>query len=373
MKAGLAPLLLLGAALGGCQVPEANVYNLREVRDPDGTAKRVGAPMRELEFLLRNALGESFSGDLDLATKEPGAIDDPDTIALDNLCALADADADDPAVLSLQLEMMSWLAVDDGYVLARERAVIELGRLGGRVGLTEPLQLAVDAVPATADDLVGPITDLVRHTRPLLEGGDAPGEPLAQTCEEIEALLLDRDGARRVLAATGALLGRAGFDEPALAPMRTLHISAGRRAAALALGEALLDESELVRAAAIEAGARLSDNGLAGMRLRALSDQSEIVLSSVLRGIGERGIPRPEEALTPAEEWEYRAAWLTRIVAHTRDPRSQVAHAACRTLGKVSGSDLRTLRWEDWTAWWDAEVRARTGAAASDTEASRRP
>lgn len=366
MKLRLLCAVLLG--LAACKLPEAYVHNLREVRDPDGSASRFGAPMPAHEWFARTYILAALSSDgMGIETeKEPGPIEDPDGLALQNLIDLAACNSNDPHTLALQVEMTSWLAVDDGYKLARERAVLELGRLGRLLEVEAIRQIPGDVTPAGPDELVVPLTDLVRHVRTFLEVGGDPGPPLVQTCAEIEALVLDRDGARRVLAATNGLLNRAGHDTPEMAPVLGVHLSAARRCVSLALGEALLDSTELVRAAALEAGTELTDNGLTALRLRALEDKSDVVLIAVLRDFTRRGLP-PLPAELPAEgEWEWRANFLSQFVALTMDLRGPVSAAACEALGEHSGSGFTSLRWEDWTRWWEAEVRARTTGAPAD-------
>jgi len=349
---GAATALLSG--LAACHIPEANVYNLREVRDPDGSARRIGAPMTRLEYFSRNVVLASMSSDGKMAEKEAEETDDPDAVALENLIQLADCDGEDPWIRGLQVEMMSWLAVDDDYKLARERAVIELGRLAQSLGVKAPEQLVKDAVPAGPDDIVGPLGDLVHGVRAFVEHGDAPGEDFQGACRRLSELVFDRDGARRVAAATNALLARSGHDEPAMAELLALHEQAARRAVALALGEALVDPDPLVRAAAVEASLRASGDQLFNLRLQALGDRSEIVVGAVLRGVAERGL-RPPERLTPAEAEELRRAFIERCVLLARDLRSPVSAAACAALNKTAGSGFSTYRWEEWNRWWDAE------------------
>lgn len=364
----LRPMKLLGAApallacLAACQIPEANVYNLREVRDPDGSARRVGAPMTRLEYVSRNIVLAAMTSDRSVSEKEDEEIDDPDALALENLIQLADCDGDDPWIRGLQVEMMSWLAVDDDYKLARERAVIELGRLARSLGVKAPERLAPDAVPAKPDDIVGPLGDLVREVRAFVERGYTPGDDFEAACAALEALVIDRDGARRLCAATNALLARAGYDDPALGRLRALHVHAAGRAVALALGEALKDKDPVVRAAAYEACLRASGDELVGLRLQGLEDPSDTVIGAVLRGVAQRGLPSPER-LTPEEAEEVRRAFIERFVLLARDLRSPISAAACAALNRTAESGFSTYRWEEWNRWWDEEGAGEATAA----------
>jgi hypothetical protein len=352
------------AWLAGCHIPEANVYNLHEVRDPDGSARRVGAPMNRVEYLARNIVLAVMTNDAQVKKKDDEKIDDPDAIALENLIQLADCDVEDPWVRGLQVDMMSWLAVDDDYKLARERAVIELGRLALDLGVKVPTQLAPEAVPAKPDDIVGPLGDLVSGVRAFVETQQAPGADFKAACEELQALVLDRDGARRIAAATNALLARTGHDAPAMADLRALHEQAAQRAVALALGEALRDKDPVVRAAAVEAALRASGDELAPLRLQALEDPSDIVVIAVLRGVADRGLHTPQD-LPPEQAEALRKTFIDHFVTLARDLRSPVSAAACAALNKSADSGFATYRWEEWNRWWDLSGGA-SASQASD-------
>ena len=141
--AGLAALAL-AALLGGCRSADAALYNLRQVHDPDGTISRTGAPMAAFQYELRRALGglrlnlgQAF-GDVSADPEKAGAelIDDPLEESLDALLDLADCDSEDPRVGGLQVEAYAWLSEPrQPYVLSRERAVLELGAAGARLGV----------------------------------------------------------------------------------------------------------------------------------------------------------------------------------------------------------------------------------------------
>jgi hypothetical protein len=359
-----APALAL-LVLAGCRVPEANVYNLREVRDPDGSPRRVGAPLSVPEYVVRRSLIAAVPAENEgLLLATPDVIDDPDLVALENLLQLSEGDRDDPRVFGLQVEMATWLAVDDTYRLMRERAVLELGPLGRRLELAEPMVLPADAVVATADDLVGPLGDLVRHVRLFVQQRAAPGEPLAATCAEIEALTLDREGARRVAAVANALLEQGGHAAPELAPLAGLFRTAARRAVALALAQALEDRDALVRAAAFRATFAACGDRLVGLRRQGLDDPAAEVLIAILTGLRERGLTIPPEVPAP-DAARLRMIFLVQLVELTRDLRGTVSASACEALARLSGSETVSYRWEDWNRWFEAEVAAARASSAA--------
>ncbi len=357
--------------LSACHIPEANVYNIREVRDLDGSANRVGAPMEELEYLFRRSLLSNMaSGDLGLGEKEDGPIEDPDTIALENLVALAECDSDDPFTLGLQVEVFSWLSVDDNYALARERSTLELGKLGKLLGVKQPQQLQEGEVAATPTEVADVLGDLIRHTRPFLEGNPGDREALAETCAEISALTLNREGSRRLLSASNVLLNAAGFDDDDVAALRSTHRELMERSVALALGETVRDRHEIVRAASVDACVAVSDNGLPSVQLQALEDPFSVVVLRVLRSIRANGIPRSETELAGEDVARWRLLWLEQLIAASQDLRGEVSIAACLALSEVSGAPLRSLRWEDWSIWWEEEVRSAPSPRSAGDEAA---
>jgi hypothetical protein len=358
--------LLACVALVACHVPEANVHNLREVRDPDGGIKRVGAPMTRVEYVARNVVLARLTNDGEISTKQVEEIEDPDALALENLIQLADCDGENLWVRGLQVEMATWLAVDDDYKLARERAVIELGQLARALGVRAPEVLGEGAVAATPEDVVEPLAKIVAAVRAYVERGEAPGADFSPRCAELDALVLDRDGARRVVAATNALLARVDHSDPALRELLSVHEHAAQRAVALALGAALQDKDALVRAAAIEALLSASDDELVGLRLRALEDPAEEVVTAVLKGIARRGLGGPAH-LAEAEAESLRRTLLGRLVDLTRDLRSSVSAGACAALNRRAGSGFKSFRWEEWNRWWERETSA--GGAVGSGEA----
>jgi hypothetical protein len=181
--------------------------------------------------------------------------------------------------------------------------------------------------------------------------------------------VLDRDGARRLSAATNALLARTGYDNPALLPLTELHEHSARRAVALALGEALRDEEAVVRAAALEAALRASDYQLQGLRLQALSDPDEVVVISALRGVAERGLVTPYD-LSPEEAEDVRRTFIGRFVELARDLRGPISAAACRALNATAESGFQTYRWEEWNRWWDAQQPATAPAPPAEDAGS---
>jgi len=371
-----APLLAL-ALCAGCHLPEATVYNLREVREPDGSPRRVGAPLSSLEFAFRFSVMPFLPQNDGVVDPEDEVIDDPDGLALEHLLDLYAFDRDDAWVLGLQVEIATWLAIDDSYRLARERSVLALGPIGRALGLPEPIQLPAGYDAATADDLVGPLGDLIRDVRELIQQGRDPGESLVATCEGIAEMPLDRDGARRVASVANSLLKQAGHDAPELEPLRVLFRTTASRAVAIALASALEDPDPIVRAAAFEATFRACGDRLVGLRRQGLDDASPEVLIAVMHGLSRRGLFVPPD-VPPADAEQLRLIFLGRLVELTRDLRGSVSSAACDALARLTRDEAGpdgaapepTLRWEEWNRWWEGRLAARTGTGAADRSGS---
>ncbi|MCZ6597874.1 MAG: HEAT repeat domain-containing protein [Planctomycetota bacterium] len=347
-----------------CRVVDAKVHNLREVHEPDGSVSRVGAVMGDLEWMVRRSLiGNMSSGDLDLGTKEPEEIEDPYEVCLENLIGLGSCNSDDARTAALQIELFTWLAVDDSYALSRERAVLELGLLARRLGLEGPLDPPADAV--TQNEVAPVLEEILRTVRPILAAEPLAADPgpFAAACAAGAALQLDRDGARRLLAACTALLTRGGFDASELAPLRELHADLQRRCVGFALHEALTDGHRVVRAAAVEACANLGGVGAGKILWRAAQDPSGTVVVKSLELIRANGIPAPAEGEPTDRTGPPVDQWLELLVTYTSNFDGPTSAAACRTLAAVSDAGFESLRWEDWHTWWIERGGASPGSS----------
>ncbi len=370
----LSSSLLAFVVCASCRVAEAKVWNLRQVHDPDGSPSYRGDIRTDMGWYLALALSmsrydpnEGFSG---IETPEKVRdIPDPREVCLENLIGLASCDAEDPRVLMQQVEVFAWLAKDDTYFLARERAALSLSDPGRRLGVTRPLPFDVETAAEPREVAVA-LTELVRNARPFLIGGEmASPRLLREACDGVRALALDFEGARRVVSGINAVFGskkRVG----ALLELADLQREIAARLVAAALDATLSDPEPRVRAAGLQALVEMSANGDGALLLAALDDPSPLVVRRALRLVAAHGLPTPPSEADEGERLLERVAWTEALVERTKSLDGPVSIAACRALGKVSGAGP-SLRPESWFRWWDATRRRE--APAIEAALAKRP
>jgi len=376
-------LLLAAFLVPACRVPDAKVWNLRQLHEFDGTPARRGNVKSDFRYVVDRLLTSSGLTSAEALQGGESSIEDPWGRCLANLNGLAHCGTDE-RTLFLQAEMFGWLAVDDPYPLSRERAAAGLGAVGEALGIGSPAPFDPDQEPARPADVGAALTELLRAVQPALDGGDDPAlQPaLAAACAAAGALPYDRDGARRMLSATTSLLDRApagagGADRrgdggggegwAALAALRRQLAAATVR---YALASTLSDPDERVRAAGVEAVSRVQGHDDARLLLAALADKSPLVLERAVRLLRRHGFPAPAGA-APEDLARLRETFLAQLVRCARHRDGPVSVAACRALGDLSGSGVRSLRPEVWSRWWDATSAAAPEGSADGASAAR--
>lgn len=376
---------VLGLALVGasCRSVDASYYNLEQTRNPDGTTRRVGAPMSVLRYeLLRSINGLGGLGLESRIEPDQAQIEDPLRQGLDAQIQLASFDTDDSRIAGLQVEVAAWLARDDRYVLSRERAVLELERAGVRLGTARgPVALPPEATPATAQDVAAFGARLLRALRREsqaaeldLEGvapeDDAEDLSVSYVCSEHALRDLDLDGARRSLALVNRVLQLGNLRAAEREALEALSADLQRRCVEQGLAAALRDPHPVVRAAAIRAAARSSGYRRPDVFVSAWSDPDPLVRLAILEMLREGGWPGPvPEGLEGLSEPD-RATWIDLLVRRTSSFDERISIAACRTLSGLIDTAPPSLRDEDWQAWYRARSEARAGPAdesAADT------
>ena len=364
----LAGVVALGLVAG--QIPRAKLQNLREVHTATGAMSYRGNVQGDLGYALSRALGSApvQFGDAELFGGE-AQIPDPLKVDLENQVALGRLTADDPLTRGIQVEAFGWLAVDDQYVLGRERSVLELGKHLAYLDMDS--WVAPPAEPAGVDELSPLLAGLARAGLGALPAGveaplatDTPDD-LQGAMDAVRALDLDRDGALRALAVANILIERStdlfgGSIDPGLVAFaRELRVEVVGQA----LYAAARDDDPLVRAACVRALGLLPD-GIPGSILRPfVADPSGDVSAEALRYIAERGLPVDDLLLAGAE----RDSWVEVLLAFAQIPDGRRSAFACAALSRISGADLDSLRPEDWTAWWRETYPERPVPALSAT------
>jgi hypothetical protein len=256
-------------------------------------------------------------------------------------------------------------------MLSRERAVLGLARAAKRLEAGLPTALPKDAVPAGAQAASEALAGLVRASGPVLKRGDRASASerldLDSACQVVSDLILDLDGARRLLRATAELASSAGNRNEAAKPLFHLSEDLQRRCIRQAIAKALVDQAPRVRAAAVEAavasaGTKVLDEFL----LQLDREHAPEVLLCIEDLVREHGLPQgvPEGAKLTAEEAHNRR--LEALMDLLVRPETSVRVGSMRALVVVSGSGIDSLREEDWQAWWLARGEKSPALPASE-------
>ena len=362
-RAGAILLAVAALALGACRSAGAKAWNLRQVHEWDGSPSRVGRLHTDWQhILLQGTKIAGYTGGDIFGLEDPKEkpIEDPHGVSLENLVELGEFDPDDPRIRALQVEMFSWLGVDDDYALARERALLELGPVAKELGVTSPIRPPEDPAPADARAVGEGLKVLVDAMAPASSvGGMVSEAAVEEACAGIEALVLDRDGLRRLVNAINVLLYESRADPARLGVVVDLHETLQRELVGQSLGLALGDENPWVRAAAIEACVVASDNGLgellwAAVQRDPIAMREEAVVLRCLHLLAAHGFPKTPEDLSAEEREAIEERWIQLLVELLRNPfEGNVTIAACRALETLSGGAHQTLRPEVWIAWYE--------------------
>lgn len=361
--------LLAGASVAACRSVGARDFNLRQLHDAESGRHRLVAPQAsDFEYILRTSNLFGGNGLAQLQQKQPEPIEKPGARCLSLLNGLADFDAADQQVRAMQIDWYAFAAVDDPWTLSRERAVIELGALGRRVGLERLRVVTPDEGAIGPGELLEVLRGLIDALEPIVQGQVTAGTRLdvEAACEVLRERPLDLDGSRRALRATAALLAAGDTTRPELEPLVQLVGELERACVEQALARALNDREPLVRAAAVEGAAMALGAAVLPQFLAQVSFQEDpLVLVSILRRVATEGLPEVPADLPADEASALRMAWLSVLWRFSRHPEGSVRAAAMAALGEVSGSGIHSLREEDWQGWWNEEQeRARAVRAA---------
>lgn len=348
--------VLAAVALAGCATPEFHAHNLRELHEADGSTKFVGHTLSALGWATRKLDGFSFFKSSD----EPRFVKDPYSLTLEHLNGLAGEDPDNPVTAGLQVQFFGWLAEQDDYTLARERAVLELGRAAERLQIHRPLTplAAEEAVtPDVVERALGRIQDVAYFAVSGEIAPDSAAGQLRAACEEVGALALDREGMRRALDFCTILVGAereglAQIERAQLIPLFELHEQLQRDYVATALQVVLEDPQPIVVAAAIRTVYALPGIDHGQLLSEALEHPVRLVAVAGLDAIAEHGLPPAPEGFSAEQRAQHRELWLERLVIMTRDLDGRLAARACAVLELVTDSGLRSLQPEVWRSWW---------------------
>lgn len=372
-KAAFVPATFAICLTFGCQVPRAKLANLHELHQPTGQMSYRGNVRNDIAFLMAEAFKNipvriaGFDPNNN-GPKAAGLIEDPCRMDLENLNALARMSSADIYVSGLQIEAFGWLGVDDQFVLGRERAILELGAAAKRLGLDEPLE--TPAEPATPEQVSKALVDLARVHLGRVPGnteddgllGDvAVDETIEMSAEhalaQLRSLAVDRQGALRILALCDVLFYqrdglRLDAAKEAVA-LREYALEIQSMIVGYGLVAGLDDPAPLVRKAAYMGLASLPGEGPLGLLMLAGTDPDASVASAGLRFIADHGLPLAR--VPEAEREAARGDWIAFLVGQAQSGESRVGASACLALSTVVADGPKSMRPEEWSAWWRAE------------------
>jgi hypothetical protein len=304
-------------------------------------------------------------------------VEAPEAHCLAELRDLAQYNTSTPRVAALQVSWFARLAVEDPWTLCRERAVLELGAHGKRLGL-QRLDLAGlgdGETAAGAPWVARVLARLVKWTRADLaigrtadaEGGfgEQRGE-LELACAEVKALPLDLAGARRLLRGTAHLVGSASAHGAARAPLEDVTRHLERTCVARALAQALADRAPQVRAAAIAASVEaVGPLILADFVAQLGGFPEEVERVRLFSLIEQHGLPLSQDVSSARREAR-REGLLVLLVRRAHDPldSGRTRAAAMGALGRLAPDGPRSLREEEWGHW----LRERVAGSGSEGE-----
>jgi hypothetical protein len=401
--------------IAGCQAGETASHNLDVVMSSEDRLRYVGNIHGFFESLIADFVDPNMLEEGSwLAGSGDDPIKDPTDVAIENLLELADS-TDGPARWreAEEVRQFARYAIACPAGLARERALLELGRHGVRLGLTEPYQPPVR--PANAEELRVRISGLVDGAQGILtarpEGRDTALVDFEAACQVLAAAEFDLAGGRRALATVSPFLRSSKLPKRANEAVVVLSESLQRRLVSEALAHGLVDPRPYVRAAAMRSntevfgdaflveaalvvGARpaqefLPDgHGRGFQRFGLKSDPLDAsdARVEVCRLLVERGLPEPATGVD-AQSLALRFGMLVTLmqVATRFDLfESETRTHAMLALEALSDARLGAIREEVWDTWWRtagpalqetyrAEQRRATTPQGSDPEAVDRP
>ena len=386
----------------GCRSGKVASDNLDALHDADGRYHyRARLQTPRSAFLANLVNGFGLQNDNFLLRQKEREVKNPARRTLENLLELKHgpnyADAS-PSLRAHRVRQYAYLSCNDPSALVRERALIELGFVAAAAGLERPAPINErPPVPANGPELSEAVAGLAEVVQPLADS-DGPltetqREDLRAAAELLEGMHFDVEGAHRLLAVTAAVLDRRDADGP-FAPVAAVSAGVERVMIEQALARCLEDPDPRTRAAAFEANWRAYGDLFLREAMRALvgnppSEDSlfglqpvwagdEDLFLTVFRLVRQNGLPSAEGDREGRLEYLFA---LTSVAVQYTLFSDRIRNAAMLALSEVSDSGIKSLRLEDWQAWWaeygeaegaaiDREKRAAQKGAAEAAEAA---
>lgn len=342
-RASLLCLPLASLLVAGCHVVGQNDHNLSQLHDADSRHRYTAVLVEDYDYVLRTAFGKSLTEtDLSLESAKPGRVDNPTLECTANLVDLMDFERPDDATFDLQVEWVCRLAAEDPAAAVRTRACEFLGQIGARLGAGLPQAVGAGADSATPEQVSQAAAQVLAAVRAARDGAADAAPKRQEALTALRALRMDGAGLWRATRLVRELRRiDAGADLAQL--HKELQVQLWKRSA----GRAILDTDERVRAAAWRAVAECDPKAANQVVWELLRREgSDHVRAEMCRMLRERGLPADGDGVKQSQwlEWLYQLA--------VGDDEDALRCAAMLALSERSGAGLRSLREEDWQAWW---------------------
>ncbi len=387
--------VLAALSLAGCRSFDARVYNLKNLHDEGGLHVREAELVSESSFAVRELLRSLRQSPQSKSAPAPKRVENPPQTCLENLLGLARSKPASPREQALLVAWCTRIAMRDPWTLSRERAVIELGRVGRRLDCSGTFSAEPAASSAASPEQVRDALLVVARTaareaqlasNPAWQAdfgfpeqsadqasvSAAVAEDLPAACQALAQLELDLDGALRALQGLTLVCGHAWERDARFAPTLALALDLERRCVRFALARALREDGRdqsgsdpglagppamdgatdpawaRVRAAAVEASALARGaDFLRELMTAGLEElEPESVTVAGLRALKRHGLP---EAASERERRDWIQGMLKLAV---QSPDGQVRTWAMRALERATNGEITGLREEAAFQWY---------------------
>lgn len=371
----VAAVIVLAA---GCRTTSVATQNLDAVLGSNDTLRYQGD--------TTSLFNEVFAGTISRLTlgfakaSEEAALDpikNPTRLGLENLLMLSRSRQGPRAWReNEQVRVMARYARFAPSQLLRERALIELGAHGKRLGVEAAFELPERS--ANAADLMVSLDGLVDATKALL--ANSSSETAKADFDAAVALLeradYDVQGGTRLLRAIGPFLRGVGLPGAQREALEGLSLDVQRRCVREALQFGLIDRSPVARAAAfhggieafgepflVEATLALVPSAFSSPAIRERFNSFGIpstppnfteVFLSVAAALQETGLPEAAQLETVESKELERVLYSALHFVALNDLLfpERARNAAMRALGVMAGGELVTYREEEWDDWF---------------------
>jgi len=379
--------------LTGCRTAAVASRNLDATLSSTDTFRYQGPTISVFGDLVDRTLG-SLRTITRQGRPEPKmrAIPNPTKTAQRNLMRLADAKiAGSVWRRNEQVRQFARYAATAPSQLARERALLELPPHAVRLAVTEPTPPPTESA-ANANQLLASIDGLVDAARGMLDSGSPTETELLDFEAAVDLLArtdLDIEGGTRLLRAVGPFLSIRGLPARAEDALARLSEDVQARLVSEALYRGLRDPSAVARAGAYQACLEVFGEDFAIAALFSLVSRdarpgwfderfgrfdlplapaifTEVHLTT-LAHFEARGLPADATSPSSLRSIELRGAIFEALALLATQGilyPDRTRLAAMRALGSVSGGELRTLREEEWAAWFRARSEELSAEAA---------